>query len=127
MVFDKSRNLLEIVHAFMEFFVEESCGYCTPCRVGNVLLADGIQRVLEGRGEPADLDQFQQIGQMMKACSRCGLGQTSWRPVATSLENFPHLYEALVKEDSNGFQRSFELQQEVTDAQQITGRKSSVV
>jgi [NiFe] hydrogenase diaphorase moiety large subunit len=127
MVFDKSRNLLEIVHAFMEFFVEESCGYCTPCRVGNVLLADGIQRVLEGRGEPTDLDQFQQIGQMMKACSRCGLGQTSWRPVATSLENFPHLYEALVKEDSNGFQRSFDLLQEITDAQQITGRKSSLV
>jgi [NiFe] hydrogenase diaphorase moiety large subunit len=124
MVFNSSRNLLEIVHGFMEFFVEESCGYCTPCRAGNVLLAEGLKRVIDGRGEPDDLGQFEEIGRMMKACSRCGLGQTSWRPIGTSLENFRGLYESLVEKEPNGFRRSFDLKQEVTDMERITGRKS---
>jgi [NiFe] hydrogenase diaphorase moiety large subunit len=124
MVFSKSRNILEIVHAFMEFFVDESCGYCTPCRVGNVVLKDGLERLLACRGDPNDLVQFEQVGAMMKACSRCGLGQTSWRPVVTSLENFRPMYEAFVAGDPEGFCRSFDLKQAVTLAEKITGRTS---
>ena len=124
MVFNRSRDILEIVHSFMEFFVDESCGYCTPCRVGNVLLKDGLERVMAGRGEPSDLVQFEQVGAMMKACSRCGLGQTSWRPVVTSLQNFRPVYEALVAADPHGFRRSFDLKQAVTLSEQITGRTS---
>jgi [NiFe] hydrogenase diaphorase moiety large subunit len=123
-VFGRSRNILEVVHAFMEFFVEESCGYCTPCRVGNVLLKDGIERLMAGRGEPSDLVEFEQLGAMMKACSRCGLGQTSWRPVVTSLENFRPVYEKLVASDPDGFRRSFDLKQAVAKAEEITGRSS---
>ncbi len=124
MIFDQSRKILDIVHAFMEFFVEESCGYCTPCRVGNVLLKEGLQRVLDGRGEPADLEQFEQVGAMMKACSRCGLGQTSWRPVVTSLQSFRDQYESRVADDPDGFRRSFDLKKAVATAEKITGRKS---
>jgi [NiFe] hydrogenase diaphorase moiety large subunit len=123
-VFGRSRNILEVVHAFMEFFVEESCGYCTPCRVGNVLLKDGIERLMSGRGEPSDLVEFEQLGAMMKACSRCGLGQTSWRPVVTSLENFRPVYEKIVASDPEGFRRSFDLKQAVAKAEEITGRSS---
>ncbi|MDH3716681.1 MAG: NAD(P)H-dependent oxidoreductase subunit E [Planctomycetota bacterium] len=124
MIFDESRDILEIVHAFMDFFVDESCGYCTPCRVGNVLLKNGIERLMNGLGEPGDLVQFEQMGQMMKACSRCGLGQTSWRPVVTSLQSFPHVYKSLVKEDADGFRRSFDLKAAVTLSEQITKRSS---
>lgn len=124
MVFGGTRNILEIVHAFMEFFVDESCGYCTPCRVGNVLLKEGIERLLDGRGEPNDLEQFRKIGGMMKSCSRCGLGQTSWRPVITSLDHFPSVYESLVREDPDGFRRSFDLKEAVALSEDITGRKS---
>ena len=123
-VFGRSRNILEVVHAFMEFFVEESCGYCTPCRVGNVLLKNGIERIMAGRGEPSDLVEFKQLGAMMKACSRCGLGQTSWRPVVTSLENFRPVYEELVASDPDDFRRSFDLKQAVAQAEEITGRSS---
>jgi [NiFe] hydrogenase diaphorase moiety large subunit len=124
MVFNQSRNILHIVHAFMEFFVEESCGYCTPCRVGNVLLKEGLERVIAGRGDPADLQQFEQLGAMMKACSRCGLGQTSWRPVITSLQSFRAEYESRVAEDPRNFRRSFDLKKAVATAEKITGRKS---
>ena len=54
MVFGPDRNVLEIAEQFMEFFVEESCGYCTPCRVGNVLLKERLSRILAGKGEPSD-------------------------------------------------------------------------
>jgi [NiFe] hydrogenase diaphorase moiety large subunit len=124
MCFDQSRDLLEIVHAFMEFFVEESCGYCTPCRVGNSVLLEGVRRVRAGRGQPSDLAQFEQVGRMMKACSRCGLGQTSWRPVVTSLQNFRSHYESLVQDDPHGYQRSFDLKEAVAGAERLTGRKS---
>ena len=61
---------------------------------------------------------------MMKATSRCGLGQTSPNPVLTTLEHFPSLYEQRVEEDPNGYRRSFDLKQAVSTAEQITGRPS---
>ena len=122
MVFGPGRDLLEVAHAFMDFFVEESCGYCTPCRVGNVLLRDGMQRILDGLGDPADLEQFEQIGRTMATASRCGLGQTSSRPVITSLQQFRPLYEARVKTDADGYRRSFDLTKAVATAEAITGR-----
>jgi [NiFe] hydrogenase diaphorase moiety large subunit len=110
----------------MEFFEDESCGYCTPCRVGNVLLREGLERLMDGRGEPGDLVQFEQLGKTMKACSRCGLGQTSANPVITSLKNFRPVYDALVQDDPNGFRRSFDLKQSVREAEAISGRESVI-
>jgi [NiFe] hydrogenase diaphorase moiety large subunit len=71
----------------MEFFIEESCGYCTPCRVGNVLLKER-SIASSRRGEPADLDYLRELGDTVKTTSRCGLGQTSPNPVLTTLKNF---------------------------------------
>ena len=122
MVFNTDRDVVEIAHAFMEFFVEESCGYCTPCRVGNVLLKNTLDTILEGRGDPADLNEMLEIGRTMKATSRCGLGQTSWRPVATSIESFREAYDAKVHPDADNFQRSFNLKEAVAVAESITGR-----
>jgi len=124
MVFGKHRNLLEVVSAFMEFFVDESCGYCTPCRVGNVLLKEKLDTILAGRGEPADLDELVELGRMVKATSRCGLGQTSPNPILTTLENFRPLYESLVRADEHGYRRSFDLSASVAHAEQLAGRRS---
>jgi [NiFe] hydrogenase diaphorase moiety large subunit len=87
--------------------------------VGNVLLRRGLERILQGRGEPADLQQFEAIGRTMKAASRCGLGQTSSNPVLTSLASFRPLYESLVVEDPKGFRRSFGLEAAVAEAARI--------
>ncbi len=123
-VFGKERDLLQVIHGYLEFFEEESCGYCTPCRVGNVLLKQGLERVMAGRGEPADLEQFRELGRTMRATSRCGLGQTSWRPVVTALDAFPELFSSKVEEDPEGLCRSFDLKTEVSQAEAITGRAS---
>jgi len=122
MVFGPGRNPLEIAHAFMEFFEDESCGYCTPCRVGNVLLRRGLERVMEGRGEPADLDEFEEIARVMKATSRCGLGQTSANPVLSTLEAFRPLFDGIVAEDPDGFRRSFLIEAAVTEAARLRER-----
>jgi [NiFe] hydrogenase diaphorase moiety large subunit len=121
-VFDKHRDLLEVVHTYLEFFAEESCGYCTPCRVGNVLLKEGIERLMAGRGEPGDLTQFRELGETMKKTSRCGLGQSSWRPVVTTMDAFPEVFAAKVGEDPDGFRRAFDLEREIGQARAITGR-----
>lgn len=108
-VFGPGRDPIEIALRYMEFFEDESCGYCTPCRVGNVLLRRGLERVIAGRAEPDDLVRFEQLARTMKATSRCGLGQTSSNPVLTTLKSFRPLYDALVKAHPQRFRASFDL------------------
>jgi [NiFe] hydrogenase diaphorase moiety large subunit len=124
MIFGPQRNVLHVARKFMEFFVEETCGYCTPCRVGNVLLYQGLCKILDGKGEMADLEYLQDLGQTVKTASRCGLGQTSANPVLTTLKNFRPVYEGLVRTDTQGMQASFDIQAALQDAQKLAGRQS---
>ena len=126
MVFGPRRNILEVVNKFLDFFIDEGCGYCTPCRVGNVLLQERLERILEGKGEPSDLDYLQQLGETIKIASRCGLGQTSPNPILTTLKSFRTAYEALVQEAPDGRQRSFDVQAALGDAKAIAGRSSEI-
>jgi len=123
-VFGPGTDLLEVVEDYMEFFVEESCGYCTPCRVGNVLLKNCIHKIREGKGQPEDLVDLEDLGNSVKMTSRCGLGQTSPNPVLSSLENFRSLYEARVNESADGMKPTFSLDSAVKEASGIAGRKS---
>jgi len=125
MIFGPQRDLLEVVHAFLEFFVEESCGYCTPCRVGNVLLKQGIEKILNGKGEPADLEYLEKLAQTVKMASRCGLGQTSPNPVLSTLGRFRSEYERRVKPAPEGRQPDFDLSEAVAQAVSIVGREST--
>jgi [NiFe] hydrogenase diaphorase moiety large subunit len=110
----------------MEFFVEESCGFCTPCRVGNVLLKKYLDNVLAGKGEPADLDAMQKLGESVKFTSRCGLGQTSPNPILTTLKNFRSEYEALVKKNTDGMQPTFDIKKALADGEGIAKRNSVI-
>ena len=124
MVFGPQRNLLEVADYFMEFFIEESCGYCTPCRVGNVLLRQQLEKILAGKGEPADLKALEELGASVKTASRCGLGQTSPNPILSTLQNFRALYEKRFKENKTGMQPTFDLAAAVAEAEAIAGHKS---
>lgn len=124
MVFGPQRNLLEVVDYFMDFFIEESCGYCTPCRVGNVLLKNYLEKVMHGKGEPADLKVMKELGETVKLASRCGLGQTSPNPILTSMEKFRSTYDDLVQEAKDGLQPSFDIKAVLADSEKIAGRQS---
>jgi [NiFe] hydrogenase diaphorase moiety large subunit len=110
----------------MEFFIEESCGYCTPCRVGNVLIAKCLGKIMAGKGEPSDLEYMEKLGDTIKKASRCGLGQTSPNPVLTTLENFRGLYESLVKPAEDGLQPDFDIKAAVSQAEELAGRSSVI-
>ena len=125
MIFGPDRDPLEIAENFMDFFVEESCGYCTPCRVGNVLLRETLRRIRSGLAEPQDLENLESLGETVKKTSRCGLGQTSPNPILSTLSNFRHLYEERVAEAPDGQRRSFDLDRAVREAAGIVGRATA--
>ncbi len=126
MVFSNQRDILEVASVFMEFFVDESCGYCVPCRVGNVLLKSRLARVRNGEGTKSDLDYLQRLGESVKFMSRCGLGQTSPNPVLSTLKNFRPVYNSLVRDDQSGLNKSFHIMKAVEQASAIAGRRSEI-
>jgi len=124
MVFGKSRDLIQTAREFMEFFVEESCGWCVPCRVGNVLILRTLEKILAGNALAADLDYLEKLCQTVKKMSRCGLGQTSPNPALTTLQNFRDLYLARLSKDAEpGLMPSFDLRVALADAVEAQGRQ----
>jgi len=98
-VIGEGRDMLQVVNDFMEFFVDESCGRCTPCRVGNVLLLHRLQKIMNHRGTKSDIGFMKSLGKVITQMSRCGMGLTSSNPVISTLENFPEIYERLLNKD----------------------------
>ncbi len=126
MTFSSHRNALKIVDYFLEFFIHESCGYCTPCRVGNVFLRERIQKVMQGLGEEADLNYLRALSKTIMMTSRCGLGHTSPKPVLSSMQHFPVVYSSLLREGKNGLQAGFNIQDALEDSRRIAKRKSMI-
>jgi [NiFe] hydrogenase diaphorase moiety large subunit len=124
MVFGPGRDVLAITHAFMDFFVEESCGYCTPCRVGTRLLKERLGRFLTGNAELADIDYLEKTGKAMKIASRCGLGQTACNPILGTIQSFRGEYERRVKANGKILRASFDPRKAVAVAAGIAGRDS---
>ncbi len=87
-VFNESRNMLNVLKNFMEFFVEESCGQCTPCRIGNSKLLEGVNMIEKGEYTFAYLTKLKELGKTMQITSKCGLGQSSPNSFISILENF---------------------------------------
>ena len=125
-MFSSQRNILDIASYYMHFFIEESCGYCTPCRVGNVFMKKALDKIRQGLGEPADLDYLRELGQTIIATSRCGLGHTSPNPVLSTLTNFPLVYSAMVQERGDGLQTGFNIQHALDEARRIARRRSLI-
>jgi [NiFe] hydrogenase diaphorase moiety large subunit len=123
-VFDATRDPLEIASQYLEFFVHESCGYCTPCRVGNVLLKERLDRISVGRGEAGDLDYLRSLAETVKTTSRCGLGQSSPNPVLSTLRSFLPLYQARLVTPENGRQAAFDLAARLAEAGALAGRQA---
>lgn len=88
MIFNQSRDMLHVLRNFMEFFVEESCGQCTPCRIGNIKLLEGVQKIEQGDCSLSYLRELIELGKTMKIASKCGLGQSSPTPFISIMSNF---------------------------------------
>jgi [NiFe] hydrogenase diaphorase moiety large subunit len=124
--FSAHRNILEIVDYYMSFFVHESCGYCTPCRVGNVFLKKAIEKFRKGQANDGDIDYLRDLSATIIETSRCGLGMTSPNPVLSSLKNFPLVYAALTKPGKDGMKATFDIQSALDGARGIAKRRSYI-
>jgi len=125
-VFNGDRNILEIVEYYMSFFVHESCGYCTPCRVGNVFLQKAIQKFRKGLANPEDVDYLKDLSATIIETSRCGLGMTSPNPILTTLQNFPLVYSVVTKPNKDRIRDTFDIQSAIDGARKIAKRRSYI-
>jgi [NiFe] hydrogenase diaphorase moiety large subunit len=123
MVFNKQRDLLDMVRNFSHFFAHESCGFCTPCRVGCSLMQDLLDKVDSGHASEYDLEEIRKIAQLMQATSHCGLGTSAPISVLDTLKKFPHIYQQRLKHSS--YEPAFDLDAALQDARDITGRNDA--
>ncbi|SDX82199.1 NAD(P)-dependent nickel-iron dehydrogenase flavin-containing subunit [Lutibacter oricola] len=103
MVFNRTRDILHILRNFMEFFKEESCGVCTPCRAGNFILNEKVKKMQRGLASQDDVDEIKKWGKIIKLSSRCGLGKSSPNSLIFSIDKFKDYYNLKIA-PSNEFQ-----------------------
>jgi NADP-reducing hydrogenase subunit HndC len=97
-VMDEDDCMVSVAKFYLDFTVEESCGKCTPCRVGNKRLYELLDKITLGKAEEGDLTLLRNLANVIKDTALCGLGQTSPNPVLSTMDNFPEEYEAHVKD-----------------------------
>ena len=93
-VMDEDNCMVDIARFFLDFTVDESCGKCTPCRIGTRRMLEILNRICEGKGEDGDIERLENLAQNIKATALCGLGQTAPNPVLSTIKQFRHEYEA---------------------------------
>lgn len=116
-IFSQDRDMLKIVKNYAEFFREESCGFCVPCRAGNVIICEMLDKILDGKGVKRDLAKLEEISHVIVSSSRCGLGQTSPNPILQSLDKLSHCYDKVV-DDEMEFITEFDLQESLRKARE---------
>ena len=97
-VMDEDDCMVAVAKFYLEFIVEESCGKCSPCRIGNKRLLEILTRITEGKGTMEDLENLHNLSHVIKDTALCGLGQTSPNPVLSTLENFCDEYMAHIRD-----------------------------
>ena len=120
MVFDRSRDMFEVALNFVHFFAHESCGFCTPCRVGTSLLRNLMDKLNNGHGSPYDLAEIEKLNRILRSMSHCGLGHTACNPVLDTLAKFRPAYEQRLQ--LKDFEPAFDLDWALQSARQMTGR-----
>jgi [NiFe] hydrogenase diaphorase moiety large subunit len=122
-IIGKYRDLLkDVVLNFTEFFVDESCGSCAPCRILTVVFRDKLKKIIAGRGVKKDLEDLKNWAPVSKL-NRCGLGQAALNPILSTLKNFPEIYEARLQKNKS-YDQGFDLNNAVKESIEITGRNA---
>ena len=119
-IFNEHRNILDLVKNFTDFFAHESCGFCTPCRVGTSLLKKQLDKIVDGYGSAGDVVALEELCQLVKDYSHCGLGQTAANPILSTLQRFPELYQDKLKDIS--YEPGFDLDASLETARQLANR-----
>ncbi|WP_306604016.1 NAD(P)H-dependent oxidoreductase subunit E [Azonexus sp.] len=119
-IFDTSRDMFEVARNYVHFFQHESCGFCTPCRVGTSLLKNLMDKLHKGCGSPYDFAEIEKLNQLLQSMSHCGLGHTACNPVLDTIARFRPAYDKRMMQQD--FTPAFDLDQALSQARQMTGR-----
>jgi len=119
-IFDKTRDMFEVARNYVHFFQHESCGFCTPCRVGTSLLKNLMDKLHYGAGSPYDFSEIEKLNQLLQSMSHCGLGHTACNPVLDTIAKFRPAYEKRMNQQD--FTPAFDLDRALAAARQMTGR-----
>ena len=114
MIFNKQRDLVKVLMNFAEFFKQESCGICTPCRAGNFIIQRKLERLDNGMAIESDLQELKNWGTIMKNTSRCGLGKTATSSLINAMEKFHDYFAAKLDKDFNGLNLKFDMEAATT-------------
>jgi len=101
-VMDDTTQMVDVARFFMEFCMDESCGKCIPCRAGTVQMHNLLTKILAGKATARDLKKLEDLCEMVRSTSLCGLGQTAPNPVLSTLRFFRKEYTALLVKDLYG-------------------------
>jgi [NiFe] hydrogenase diaphorase moiety large subunit len=120
MVFDQNRDMFEVARNFVHFFAHESCGFCTPCRVGTSLLSNMMDKLAQGFGSPYDFAEIEKLNVLLQSTSHCGLGHSACNSVLDTIAKFRPAYEKRLAHKD--FVPAFDLDSALSQARQMTGR-----
>jgi formate dehydrogenase beta subunit len=94
---DPEVNMVDLIRAYLEAVQNESCGKCTPCRVGTRIMSTIVNRIADGQGKVEDLDQLKDLGEMIRKSSKCNLGQTGPKPVLDAIGHFEDQFSGAIQ------------------------------
>ena len=120
-VMDETSCMVSVAKFYLDFTVEESCGKCSPCRIGNKRLHEILTKITDGNGTMQDLDELRNLAHVIKDSALCGLGQTSPNPVLSTIDNFWDEYVAHVKEKKCPAGQCKALKQYIIDPEKCKG------
>jgi [NiFe] hydrogenase diaphorase moiety large subunit len=123
MVFDRTRDMFEVARNFAQFFAHESCGFCTPCRVGTELVVRRMDKLRKGWGSSEDIQVLFELDKLMHGATHCGLGAAACNPLRDTIAKFRPAYEQRLQ--SLHMVPGFDLDAELSQARLATGRDDS--
>ena len=97
-VMDEDNCMVDIARFFLDFTVDESCGKCTPCRIGTKRMLEILNRIVSGKGKEGDIEKLEKLAHTIKATALCGLGQTAPNPVLSTIRFFREEYESHIRD-----------------------------
>ncbi|MBR5261356.1 MAG: 4Fe-4S binding protein, partial [Oscillospiraceae bacterium] len=98
-VMDEDNCMVDVAKFYMDFICDESCGKCSPCRIGTQRMLEILERITDGKADMDDFNDLENIGRICKKNSLCGLGQTAANPVMSTIKHFRHEYIAHIEEN----------------------------
>ncbi len=121
-IFDSTRDILEVALNFTRFFKHESCGFCTPCRVGTKLMVNMAEKIADGHGARLDIEQMERVHHLMTRASHCGLGQRAAVPILTTYEKFPDSFNRRMEDVE--FKPAFDVEAAIERSKQIVAEEA---